>query len=176
MSISFFFSFAFHFSSFHNYFVRLPQTAILLPSEMRCVSTQNHDGNVHKEVNHYQQKWVTTHVSLNTGISNLMYSHTMNYCCTVVTSTCIVIDGSHMHHAKWKHLDAKVCVLYDPIHGICNGKMTQWRDHCLPDNMETVDSNETWRIFWYYVSVLYLDCGAVCITIVFVKICKSFHD
>lgn len=90
---------------------------------------------------------MTTHVSLNTGISNLMYSHTMNYCWTVVTSRCIVIDGSPMHHAKWKHLDAKVCVLYDPVHGICNGKMTQWRDHCLPDNMETGDSNETWRIF-----------------------------
>ena len=52
-----------------------------------------------------------------------------------------------MPRAKWKSLEAKVCVLYDSVHGICKGKMVQGKDQCLPDNMEIVDSDEARRIF-----------------------------
>ena len=85
MSISFLFSFAFHFSSFHIY-LRLPQTAILLfcisfsrgwswflfPVQCHeppfivhhalCLSDLGHGGEVWQNVVHWKREWQTTSV------------------------------------------------------------------------------------------------------------------
>ena len=148
MAMSFLFYFAFCFSSFHSYFKASSDSHFaFFSSETRC--TQKHDGNVRIHVIHYS---LLTEMGDNPHIPDWNEQAEIQPWCkllwTAGTGTCNVTDGLHMHQAKWDGLDAKVCVLYYPVHGICKGKTIQWKDHCLPDHMERADSKEAWRIIF----------------------------